>query len=126
MLCCSRTEVAALLPGDHMLLKPLVSWAIAGGLTGGGSGPSHLIPLQQAAAGTSFDPGVVCSLLPLHGGSGASGKLAGSSGAPQQQFLPEASSMFTPVRVDCCSAASRQSSLLLQLPCWPPCNSPQF
>ena len=65
----------------------------AGGLTGGGgSGPSHLIPLQ-AAGGAQFDPGLVCAMLPLHGGGG------GGGGQQQQQFTPEsASAMFVAVR----------------------------
>lgn len=68
----------------------------AGGLTGGssGSGPSHLIPLQQAAGGTQFDPGVVCAMLPLH----SSSSRPAASGV-QQQFSPEAASaVFAPVR----------------------------
>ncbi|KAL4853636.1 Vacuolar protein sorting-associated protein 8 [Chlorella vulgaris] len=68
------------------------------GLTGGGSsGPSHLIPLQQAAGGTAFDPGVVCTVVPLRGRGGTSGRPAGGTGAPQQQFSAEAASpLFAP------------------------------
>ena len=83
---------------------PTAATPAAGGLTGssGGSGPSHLIPLQQPqAAGASFDPGVVCSLAPLHGGAARLASSGGGSG--QQQFAPDAASaIFVPVRLCCC------------------------
>lgn len=68
--------------------------APAGGLTGGGgSGPSHLIPLQQAAGGSQFDPGLVCAMHPLH-------PPASAPGGAGQQFAPDAASaLFLPVRL---------------------------
>jgi hypothetical protein len=110
-----------LLPQLHAHLKvcfvPSAAAPAAGGFTGGsGSGPSHLIPLQQPqAAGASFDPGVVCSMLPLHGGAA---RLASGSGQ-QQQFAPDAASaMFVPVRPLCCICPAACSwQLKWQLSC---------
>ncbi|PSC67213.1 vacuolar sorting-associated 8-like protein isoform X1 [Micractinium conductrix] len=82
----------------HLSVAASAFSSFARGLTGGGgaAGPSHLIPLQQAAAGgASFDPGAVCALLPLHSGVGGAG--GGLASAGQQQFAPDAATaLFVP------------------------------
>ncbi|KAL4426026.1 hypothetical protein ABPG75_010042 [Micractinium tetrahymenae] len=81
----------------HLSVAASAISSFARGLTGGGGsgGPSHLIPLQQAAPGGALlDPGTVCALLPLHSG-GAGGSGLATSG--QHQFAPDsAAAVFVP------------------------------
>jgi hypothetical protein len=75
----------------HLSVAASAISSFARGLTGGGgSGPSHLIPLQQAAGGSQFDPGLVCAIQPLH-------PPAAAPGSTGQQFAPDAASaLFLP------------------------------